>query len=94
MARCQLVQAIQAQKPYEQNVLVPSFSFINKLDKQAIDYQNAQMLASIARQDAARKKKAKKTPKPKPKKQSKPAVKPKKIAKKTEKAPAQTQKHL
>ncbi len=86
------VQTVQIQKVYEQNVLVPSFSFINKLDKQAIDYHNAQMLASIARQDAARKKKAKKTPKPKPKKQSKPAVKPKKIAKKTEKAPAQTQK--
>ena len=54
------VQTVQVQQEYEQNVLVQSFNFISTLDKQAIDYHNAQMLASIARQDAAKKKKNKK----------------------------------
>ncbi len=90
------VQTVQVQQVYEQNVLVPSFNFISTLDKQAIDYHNAQMLASIARQDAAKKKKAKKKPKPKPKtktkKQAKQAVKPKKVAEKREPKSVKSQK--
>ncbi len=86
------IQIIPIQTVYEQNILLPSFNFLSELDKQAIDYHNAQMLASIARQDAAKKKKAKKKPKTKPKKQAKPAVKPKKVAEKTKPKSVKAQK--
>ncbi|MEN8146370.1 MAG: hypothetical protein ABFR02_01980 [Campylobacterota bacterium] len=85
------VQTVEIQEVYEQNVLVPSFSFISLLDEQVIEYQNAQRLASIARQKAAKKKRAKKKKaKPKPKKRTKQAA----TSKKAKKVPAKTQKAI
>ena len=78
------VQVVQVQKTYKQNVLVPSFDFIYNLEDQAINYKNAQQLASVSKPPVTAKKKVIKPPKPK--KQKKPATKPKKVARTTKTA--------
>jgi len=90
------VQVVEAQKVYEQNLLVPSFNFIYNLEDQAINFKNAQLLASVDTPPATVKKKIVKPPKPKkqaikPKQQKKSVQKPKKVAKKTAKPPKQPQ---
>ena len=59
------VQPTQTPKVAEQNVLVPSFNFIYNLEDQVINYNNAQMFASVATPDVDTKKPVVKTPKPK-----------------------------
>ena len=97
--RVEPVHAVQPQKAYEQNVLVPSFDFIYNLEDQVINYNNAQMLASVSTPTVTTKKKVVKPLKPKkqtvqPKKQKKPVSKPKKIARKTTKAAVKPQKQV
>lgn len=64
---------VETQKVYEQNLLIPSFQFVNVLDAQAINYKNAQLLAAVSALPKPVKKKSKK-----PIKKKKTVKKPKK----------------
>ena len=74
------------EKVYIQNVLTPSFQFVNDLEVQAINYKNTQLLAAVAPVKKTVKRVKKKTIK-KPKKQKR-TTKPKAIKKPVKKAPA------
>ncbi len=74
------------EKVYIQNVLAPSFQFVNDLEVQVINYKNAQLLAAVSPVKKTAKRIKKKTVK-KPKKQKR-ATKPKTINRPVKKAPA------
>ena len=89
------VQAVKPKQVIEQNVLVPSFSFIYNLEDQAINYNNMQTVALASAAVVKKKKPVKKAtpPKKKKKRTSKakkkpaPVAKPKKVVKKPKKTP-------
>ncbi len=70
------VQTAQPEKDDEQNVLVASFDFMYNLEDQAINYNNAQILAAAEAEEPATEEQI--TPPAKPKKTAAPAAKPKK----------------